>query len=371
MNAPPAVSIIMPVYDVASYLQQCLDSVRAQTFANWECICVDDGSTDGSPDILDKYAAKDPRFRIIRRKHTNAGVCRNAGLALARGEFLSFLDSDDVFAPIMLESLLSAINTQQAEIAVCGMKQFHDGHSVPRLASRISERDVCGYSDPVRTVNIFDCWVGRVWDKLFRRDLILRNGLSFQEQRTANDTRFVYCALAMARKVAVVDAPLVAYRISGRSLERTRSKSPDCLGEAIVSLYDHLRDRGLFRNGSMLEKQLKEWAATVLFWNMDSIDTANGCEQSYVLFSKICRLLSLQDVLPDIGEKDPECAACLSMVCEGASPFEYLWSRNSRIMGELRSLRRPGLPRRAFRKILAIVSRRCGRLPPHGRIQND
>ena len=97
MNDTPTISIVMPVYTVASYLRDCLDSVRAQTFTDWECICVDDGSTDDSPDILDEYAAKDKRFRVVRREHSNAGACRNAGLDLARGEFLSFLDSDDMF----------------------------------------------------------------------------------------------------------------------------------------------------------------------------------------------------------------------------------------------------------------------------------
>ena len=70
----PTVSIVMPVYNVEKYLRECLDSVRAQTFTNWECICVDDGSMDSSPAILDEYAAKDPRFRIIRREHSNAGA---------------------------------------------------------------------------------------------------------------------------------------------------------------------------------------------------------------------------------------------------------------------------------------------------------
>ena len=88
-------SIIVPVYNVAAYLRECLDSVRAQTFADWECVCVDDGSTDGSGAILDEYAAKDGRFRVIRQANAGVGAARNAALEAASGEWLGFIDGDD------------------------------------------------------------------------------------------------------------------------------------------------------------------------------------------------------------------------------------------------------------------------------------
>ena len=95
----PRISIVIPVFNAETHLRECLDSVRAQTFADWECICVDDGSTDGSPSVLAQYATSDPRIRVVRREHSNAGAARNAGMELARGEFLQFLDADDVFSP--------------------------------------------------------------------------------------------------------------------------------------------------------------------------------------------------------------------------------------------------------------------------------
>ena len=350
-DSMPRISIVIPVFNAEKHLRECLDSVRAQTFADWECICVDDGSTDGSPSVLAQYATSDPRIRVVRREHSNAGSARNAGMEPARGDFLQFLDADDVFSPGMLETMLYASKTSGADIAVCKVRMFHDGKSVPRLPSRARNRVDAEYANPATSLDIFHRFVGRVWDKLFRKAMIDRHGLRVQEIRTANDTRFVYCALALAGKVAVVDVPLVAYRISGGSLERTRSKSPDCLGEAILSLHEELQNRGLFKNGSMLEAHLKKWTATVLFWNLDSIDTAAGCERAYVLFSKMSGLLSLQDLLPDIRKDDPDCADCLDMICKGSSPFEYLWFRHDKLRRELASLRRGGLLRRALRKI--------------------
>lgn len=91
----PKFSIIIPVYNVASYLRECLDSVLAQSCADWEAVCVDDGSTDGSGAILDEYAAKDGRFRVIHQKNAGVGAARNAALNVVRGEWVCFLDADD------------------------------------------------------------------------------------------------------------------------------------------------------------------------------------------------------------------------------------------------------------------------------------
>ena len=95
----PFFSIIIPVYNVAPYLRECLDSVLAQTFTDWEAICVDDGSTDGSGAILDEYAAKDNRFRVIHQQNAGVSVARNTALSRIRGEWFLFLDGDDRLRP--------------------------------------------------------------------------------------------------------------------------------------------------------------------------------------------------------------------------------------------------------------------------------
>ncbi len=95
----PFLSVVIPVYNVASYLRECLDSVRAQTFTDWEAICVDDGSTDGSAAILEDYAAQDARFRIVHQPNAGVSVARNVALGLARGEWVTFVDSDDTVHP--------------------------------------------------------------------------------------------------------------------------------------------------------------------------------------------------------------------------------------------------------------------------------
>ena len=116
----PKVSVIIPVYNVELYLRICLESVLKQNLKEIEIICVDDGSTDKSLDILLEYAAKDNRITVLKQENLYAGVARNAGLAVARGEYLSFLDSDDFFEPDMHEEMYKKAKEDGSDVVVCG-----------------------------------------------------------------------------------------------------------------------------------------------------------------------------------------------------------------------------------------------------------
>jgi len=118
-------SIIVPVYNVAPYLHECLESVLAQTFADWECICVDDGSTDGSGTILDEYAKMDSRFRVVRQANAGVSAARNAGMELATGEYLTFLDADDLYAPGWLDMAKHLIDDVKPDLLRMNRTMFH------------------------------------------------------------------------------------------------------------------------------------------------------------------------------------------------------------------------------------------------------
>jgi len=104
-------SIVIPVYNVAPYLRECLDSVLAQTYADWEAICVDDGSTDGSGAILDEYAAKDGRIRVVHKENEGVSVARNVGISQAVGKWIGFVDADDVISKCWLEKAAGVMRT--------------------------------------------------------------------------------------------------------------------------------------------------------------------------------------------------------------------------------------------------------------------
>ena len=114
----PKISFIIPVYNVEEYLGQCLDSVLAQSYEDFEAICIDDGSTDSSLNILKKYEKKDKRIKIISQKNQGVSVARNAGLDAARGEYISFVDSDDAIDAEFIKTMLTALEENpQADFA--------------------------------------------------------------------------------------------------------------------------------------------------------------------------------------------------------------------------------------------------------------
>lgn len=116
-------SVIVPVYNVAPYLKECLDSVLAQTFIDWVCICVDDGSTDGSSAILDEYAARDSRFRVAHQSNMGVGAARNKGLDLANGDWVTFLDADDVYNVRWLQMAFESITRAKPDLLVQGLSR--------------------------------------------------------------------------------------------------------------------------------------------------------------------------------------------------------------------------------------------------------
>lgn len=122
----PKISIIVPVYNVEKYLRRCLDSIVAQTFTDWECICVDDGSPDNSGKILDEYASKDQRFVIIHKENGGVSSARNAGLDIARGEWIGFVDSDDWIDLQMFSDLVAYAKQTDADVIVFGYA-LYDG----------------------------------------------------------------------------------------------------------------------------------------------------------------------------------------------------------------------------------------------------
>lgn len=121
------ISIIVPVYKVEPYLRKCVDSILAQTFTDFEVILVDDGSPDNSGKICDEYASKDSRVRVIHKKNGGLSSARNAGIDVARGKYLGFVDSDDYIEKDMYELLYDNIVKEQADLSICGIYDVYEG----------------------------------------------------------------------------------------------------------------------------------------------------------------------------------------------------------------------------------------------------
>lgn len=133
MRQNPLVSVIIPVYNVQDFLRDCLNSVVHQSYSNLEILLIDDGSTDASGDICDEYARSDARVRVIHKPNGGQASARNAALELARGEFLTFVDSDDVADVDLVQTLLNLIKTFGVKIAMCGYKAFESSAQIAEI----------------------------------------------------------------------------------------------------------------------------------------------------------------------------------------------------------------------------------------------
>lgn len=166
------VSVIIPIYKVELYLKRCVDSVLAQTYTNLEIILVDDGSPDGCGAICDSYARQDPRVRVIHKVNGGLSDARNAGLEIASGEWVSFIDSDDWIEPDMYSELLCHAQKYGAQISVGGVSyEISEGDHIRtlRTASGESEQVECLDSVSAMRRHLLGSWAA--WDKLYQREL--------------------------------------------------------------------------------------------------------------------------------------------------------------------------------------------------------
>ena len=217
------VSVILPVYGVAEYIEACTHSLLAQTLEEVEFLFVDDHGPDDSIGILRRTIEGHPRaaqFRVLRPEHNlGAGMARNFAIPEAQGEYIAFIDPDDTVEPDMLEVLYNKAKSLDAEICCCYIQLcFPDGSTGdlltnPRVGEGLLSHDDRAY--------ILTHYVSHFTSIIYRREMVLDNGIRFPEERAADDSYFVSCVWMKARSVAYVDRPLYHYLIRPGSVTTT------------------------------------------------------------------------------------------------------------------------------------------------------
>ncbi|MCD7886273.1 MAG: glycosyltransferase, partial [Clostridiales bacterium] len=271
----PMVSVILPVYNVERYLRQCMDSILSQTLTDFELICVNDGSTDQSRTILAEYEQRDRRVMILDQKNHGLGAARNRGLALPRGTYVIFLDSDDFFAPELLERTTLAAQEQNADIVLFGGVRYNDATQKVTQERQFLRRDllprkpVFSRADVPNT--LFSISSPTVWSKLYARQFLLETGLQFQTLPNAEDIYFTFGSMALAERITAVDADLVSYRVNRPdSLEQDKHTSPLCFLEALSALHQEMLRRGLFE---LLQTSFRAFGLSTTLYNLKSVRT--------------------------------------------------------------------------------------------------
>ncbi len=220
------VSVIVPVYNVKKYLKRCVDSILQQSYQTFELILVDDGSTDGSYELCDEFAATDSRIKVMHKKNTGVSAARNDGIDLSEGTYLAFIDGDDWVEVDYLKRLVKAIVDNEADEAAVGFKYvYENGNS--KLSPICDSMDVLSNMealdqamDPVRP------WVGFAWGKLVKSSKIKKNSIKYDSCISlCEDSLFNYTVLQHVNKVVKIPDILYNYYIRNTSATRMASSN--------------------------------------------------------------------------------------------------------------------------------------------------
>ena len=257
LKRDPIISIVIPVYNTEKYIDKCLQSLLQQSFQDFEIICIDDGSQDNSLNILKKFSTFDNRITVITQQLKGAGAARNIGLSLAKGKYISFLDSDDFFEYDYLETMFCLISKNLADIAICGYNVYDDKKG--KITSFVEVPQL--YKNKVfLSKSLVDCIFTitnpNAWTKMYDRKMLVNEKIAFEELQSANDITFVCMAFAVSKKIVFSDKKLINYRINrdGAILNMRGEKLENFL-LAIMALKKNLEHKQLF---SLYEKAFKD-----------------------------------------------------------------------------------------------------------------
>ncbi len=253
-------SVIIPVYNAASHLRQCLNSVCSQLVEGLEIICVDDGSTDESWAVLQEYAALDCRVQIIRQENRHAGVARNHGLARARGEYVHFLDADDWLEPEAYKGWLKLIESQKADICISYYYTYDAGQGKRVPAPYLETEDLWQGRFPEEAGQLIYHYA-MPWNKLYRRKFLLEHNICFDDLICANDRYFFFQAVKQAGKVAVTHGRYLNYRWGQNSslIGETRLQHYDCHFRSFELIWKLFEEEPEERRAMVLDVSLEDF----------------------------------------------------------------------------------------------------------------
>ena len=243
----PKISVIVPVYNVEKYLEQCLKSIINQTFSDIEIICVNDGATDNSEAILKSFEQQDNRIKIINKKNGGLSSARNAGMKVATGEFISFIDSDDWVDETMLEKMYNNITSLNSDISICAVHNFDEqkqqiDDSLPYFTLELFNEtfDNKAFSYKETKDFIMDVCV-MAWNKLYRKSFLDECKAIFPDGLIFEDGPFFFSIFFKTQKISIVREFLYYYRINrtGSILQKHNKNLMDII-DVVNLMYDEI-----------------------------------------------------------------------------------------------------------------------------------
>lgn len=214
-------SIIVPTYNVKPYIEECIHSLLNQSYTDCEIIIVDDGSTDGSAQLCDKIQSVDSRIRVVHQKNGGLSAARNTGLRIARGEYIGFIDSDDLVLPSMYTNMIGALENSHADVAICNVEVFNKAHSYKTLRYK---DELIEFSNE-NQVKFFSATLDSSCNRVYRANVIKTLGLEFEPKSKVaqEDYWFLIRLFAHISRIVTVSSCYYKYRERGSSITKSHS----------------------------------------------------------------------------------------------------------------------------------------------------
>ena len=243
ISAVPSISVLVPIYNVEKYLRQCLNSLQAQTFKDFEAICINDGSADGSRKIIQEYLEKDNRFTVIDKPNSGYGSSMNQGLEKACGKYIAILESDDFFEPFALEKLYTAAENNNAQAVKADFwlywstpKERKEAFGI--ITNKIADRLV----NPQIEHEIF-YKKPSIWSGLYNREWLNQNNITFLETPGASyqDAGFNFKVWASAERAVFLTTPILFYRQDNEQSSVNSPKKVFCVCDEYAEMDRYLK----------------------------------------------------------------------------------------------------------------------------------
>ncbi|MBR2081933.1 MAG: glycosyltransferase [Elusimicrobiaceae bacterium] len=258
MNQDPLISILIPVYNAQSFLEECLESVLSQTYNNLEIICIDDGSTDQSAKVMEQYTKKDKRVQLICQLHQGIASTRNHLVHEARGEYIAFVDADDKITPTYIEELLKVAKKQNADVVRTLYYLWKGKELTPceKIYKEFLKKEPSQQAKQRMQAALDD---SQVWLKLIKTSLIRENKISFLNDSVAEDISFEILLYLYATNIIFYPRNLYFYRV-GNISSLSSDKQALCMGtiKNLIYLSEEIKKRKLLtaETGAFLAKML-------------------------------------------------------------------------------------------------------------------
>lgn len=244
----PKISVVLPVYNVAQYIRECLDSIINQTFSDFEVICVDDCSTDNTLRIIDEYIKKDERIRIIHHQNNSGpGIARNTGIDEAKGEYIIFIDSDDCVDIKLFETLINTFNEKNVDCIWFNADVYDQTTKEKRdIFSDSSKFNHDGFYEitPDNICNAADY----IWNKIFKTSVLKDYNLRFPHFWFGEDSQFYFEAFTKIKKIYYINECLYNHYLRENSLvEKAKAGDGDFKGtfDIFMNIFEYCKINGL------------------------------------------------------------------------------------------------------------------------------